>query len=295
MKTKKRIKQRKKNYTKELFDSIWPFAAVIAGVFALALLERLLPPEADAWLTAAVKAVISAVLLVLLVFRWGPAKMPLPGILTVIAAVLLLWMYLLPDHIEVLAKVFLIAAGCVLAVIAQCRRVGFGREYAIMISFFALAVLQLTSGIEFQSGAQFPYWLPALIAAALCSGLIAVLMGKDLLHLEDERTSECVCLVILAAAAAFVIVQYSAVGLNYALDTSAPETYTVQITDKDTSSTRGSTTYYLTADSPDGELEFTVPGHTYRTVEEGDSVSLLLYDGAFGDPYYLLQTSGKEN
>lgn len=289
MKASKNTKQANRKNRKEKKNPIWIFLLIFAVLISYMILDARLPAQAADGLNIAVKAVISAVLLAVLVFRWLPEGMPVCGALSVLAAVLLLWVFLLPDKAAMLAAVLLIAAGSVLAVIAQCRRTGFGNVYEITVSLLLLTVFSFRDDLVFRDAPQeLHYWLPGLIAGLICGTSLAVLMGRGILHLEDERTSECVSLVILAAAAAFVIVQYSAVGLNRALDTSVPEEYAVQITNKRTSHSRNSTNYYLTADSPDGELEFSVSRREYRAAEEGDTVTVSLCAGAFGDAYYIL-------
>lgn len=285
---KHRKKAVRKNSKGRKQGKLWPYLLAFAVALGLLFLESLLPPSSGIWIAVGLRTAISLLALGMLFFKWMPEKMPVCGVLNVLATVLLLWIFLLPAKADVLAAVFLIAAGSVLAVIAQCRCVGFGTIYAVTVALYMLSALTLRDGLLFQSGAQLPYWLPALIAAILCGACIAVLVGRDILNLEDERTSECVCFVILATAAAFFTVQYAAIGLNYALDTSAPEEYTVQITDRHSSGSHRSRSYYLTVNAPDGDLEFSVSRDCYRSAEAGDSATVCLFDGAFGDAYYLL-------
>ena len=91
---------------------------------------------------------------------------------------------------------------------------------------------------------------------------------------------------------ATVIVSLGILGqLNYVLDFSEPETYVVEVMDKEQDRGHKSTSYHCTVALPDGEImELNMGASTYRGIEVGKDVTVTYHGGAFGLPFYIVES-----
>ncbi|MBQ8402889.1 MAG: hypothetical protein IJX55_00495 [Clostridia bacterium] len=86
----------------------------------------------------------------------------------------------------------------------------------------------------------------------------------------------------------FLLTFYYAENLNYAFDFSAPQEYRTVVSEKDYSSNRGGTNYYLTVYVNGKMVDLRVQGRVYDEYEVGDFVNVSIYEGAFGMTYYTM-------
>ena len=78
--------------------------------------------------------------------------------------------------------------------------------------------------------------------------------------------------------------------LNYLLDFNEPETYVLEVSDKQVDRGHKSTSYYCTVTMPNGEiLEVNMSASTYRSIEVGEDISVTYHKGAFGIPFYTVE------
>lgn len=155
----------------------------------------------------------------------------------------------------------------------------------------AISTVAATQTYTYQY-AVFPFWpvslAVALILTATCvCGFIRkgyVDWKEDLLHLA------CACV-----AALFVggfLAELTIGNLNYALDTAPATEITSPVLDKraTTGSGRGSLSHrYLTVTVNGQPLEVEVPSSLYKATEKGDTVTVHLGEGAFGQRYCYIE------
>lgn len=136
---------------------------------------------------------------------------------------------------------------------------------------------------------EFPFWLPSLIAAVcLCAlSVICVFFLKDLLRKKSER----VLVPVLTLTFSFLFVWVALGVFNYSLDTGTPQQIVADVYDMRVSSGgRGPTVYELTLQTREGEeITLNVGQRVWHEVKEGDRVTVSLYEGALGEPYYIYE------
>ena len=133
----------------------------------------------------------------------------------------------------------------------------------------------------------FHFWRVSLLAAVLLGAGGIYLVANGILTLKDNRISEKVCLCLLTFFMGFVLTWATAMNLNYALDTSEPKVYSLEIIEKDISSSRSGTDYYLYVELHGEKRRLTVSQSDYHSCDIGDDHYVYLYSGAFNDPYYI--------
>ena len=75
--------------------------------------------------------------------------------------------------------------------------------------------------------------------------------------------------------------------LNYLLDLHPEQSYVSEVTDKHIVEQPKADDYYCIVKQPDGQtMELTLTQWRYQSVDIGDEISILHYDGAFGIPFY---------
>ena len=78
--------------------------------------------------------------------------------------------------------------------------------------------------------------------------------------------------------------------LNYMLDQSEPTVYEMVIEEKDIDrGYKSRTDYYIFFDHGGKELKMEVSSETYAAHEVGDTLPVMLYDGAFDKPYFIIE------
>ena len=155
----------------------------------------------------------------------------------------------------------------------------------------AISTVATTQTYTYQN-TVFPFWPVSLaVALILTAASVCTLIRKgyvdwreDLLHLA------CACV-----AALFVggfLAELTIGNLNYALDTTPATEITSTVLDKraTTGSGRGSLNHhYLTVTVNGRPLEVEVPSSLYKATEKGDTVTVHLGNGAFGQEYCYIE------
>lgn len=234
-----------------------------------------------------------------------------------LSAVLLYFSYFWKKDNPILAKALLIITACLpwITVLGMSRRYLMLAETVLLytsigallywniryrcsqLSVFILAFFFLLSTMELcrryiyaepVEGMQ--HWLVYLICAIVAAGLVGFLAFYDIIYLKDDRTSEKVGLCILAAFLGFVLSWSTANNLNYMLDQSEPTAYELVILQKDTDSApRGGISYYLVLDHFGEDLQMKVSSDQYHASDVGDTLPVMLYEGAFDKPYFIIE------
>ncbi len=298
MKPKHRTHKRRKNRQRRTLlmrfaDLDRSLKALILAELALALLlvsflllRNALPSVLPVRLTFAA-SVCLPILLFSLHRRYKPA--PFGQILNLLSAVKLTVAALLT-----MPRLFALGTAILLVVhVAYLIYLLWHRDWseALLLQLFlcileAISTFAATQTYTYQN-AVFPFWpislAVALILTAACVyGSIRkgyVDWKEDLLHLA------CACV-----AALFVggfLAELTIGNLNYALDTAPATEITSTVLDKraTTGSSRGRSHRYLTVTVNGQPLEVEVSSSLYKATEKGDTVTVRLGDGAFGQPY----------
>lgn len=134
------------------------------------------------------------------------------------------------------------------------------------------------------------YWVFSLVMALLAGIVACYFIHRGLRWLLDEDTVlERICVCFVVSFAVFMISWSTANNINYFLDFSEPEEYCMTIADKDIDSSRSGTYYEFTLVYEGKEIELDVSQSEYYQYEIGDSFSVDLYQGFFGDAYYIAE------
>lgn len=148
--------------------------------------------------------------------------------------------------------------------------------------------MDLYTFVQNPNGAHF--WKISLTLAAVGCVVCIHLLLQGKIQLKDNRLSERVFLPILVLGGCFSLFWLTAQNLNYALDSSTPTRFETVITEKNEYHSKSVTSYYLTVRLNGEAVEMSVLSGEYERVQIGDAYSVLQYDGAFGDAYYIPNT-----
>lgn len=292
MSTKKTSKKKsnKNSYFQE--HPLVLLAAAFALMFVVIFLEK--SPKLQAMRDSRIYLLGLGVLITggLLYFTWFFRKKPtrLEQILLTIAA-LLLWLPIIisSDRVMLLIKMALFAAllGDFLFHFAGDKK--YTMFSNVVTAFLGLMLLFSAMDYTYVSGhGDVPFWRIGLLSALAITIHFASLLRKDKIRLKDNSRPEKIALCLVVLFLSFALVSFNADNLNYALDTSKAEEYSAPILKKNISG--GRTTYYeFTAEIEGEERVFNVSQSEYFKKEVGDSLTVELYDGAFGKPYYIYE------
>ena len=158
-----------------------------------------------------------------------------------------------------------------------------GPTIATLLLAFSMLLLSADSQYYCYADGYFPFLIPTLILGTLVGTGLAFLK-RD----KSDSTKAFVVSLISFCVISIFIMNILIIHLNYTLDFSSPQEYTVTIEDKHHINRRkGKDTY---------KLELTVDGQTikqgvdsddYDAYEIGDDYSVQKYNGAFGKVFYL--------
>lgn len=105
---------------------------------------------------------------------------------------------------------------------------------------------------------------------------------------KGQMIMACALMFIMATFIATGFFLVAATNLNYMLDFSRPEQYTLLVIDKDTDThVKAPTEYQLILLYEEREITMNVSLSEYQTYEIGDYFQVELYQGFFGDAYYI--------
>lgn len=161
--------------------------------------------------------------------------------------------------------------------------------FALGFALICLSTMHLYTSVQNPNGLHFG-WISLCLAAVGCVICIFLLV-KGKIQLEDNRLSERIFLPILVLGGCFSLFWMTAHNLNYALDRSAPTRFETVITDKRSEyHSKSGTSYYVTVRLNGEAVNLSVLSGEYAQVQIGDAYSVMQYDGAFGDAYYIPNT-----
>ena len=132
------------------------------------------------------------------------------------------------------------------------------------------------------------FLVPSILITVAVTGVCIILLIKDKIPIKDKKNDTKagkIAIVFLAIMASFALSWSIFYHLNFALDTSEPVKCEEKIIEKDTSGGKR-TNYYFYVEIDGEERRIEVPRSIYRQYEEGDTLEIFLYDGAFDDPFY---------
>lgn len=228
---------------------------------------------------------------VLLYFAWvAKSRPPKTGqiIMTLMAAVFWQGLIIPSRRALLLSNMILVFAGIGYLFYLWFRRNQINKPLLGAAAFFGLMLMQFNMDYTFLDGKEH-YWLISLVLALLVGAVGCYLMIRGLIVLKDDRISEKICWCFLVTFAAFVLFWTTANNLNYLLDFSQPQQCFMTIAEKDIDSSRSGTYYEFTLVYEGKEIELDVSQSEYYQYEIGDSFPVDLYQGFFGDAYYIAE------
>jgi len=154
-----------------------------------------------------------------------------------------------------------------------------------------LPLMEMVGNYVFaEATVAFPFWPVSVSVMVLTTAAVTWLVAKGYWHLKDDRTSEKVCVCIIAAFFAFIMSEFCLWHANYIFDTSEPATYELTIGEKKLETHSKSGTDYILMVSRNGQtLEMEVSQSEYYRYEVGDQLPIALYEGFFHQPYYIAE------
>lgn len=268
--------------------------AVWLGTLFLIASPKTLEFRKTIFFTIGIKVLVSAVILYFAFLHKSAKGLPIWGKICMILGAVLLFTAFLPVKVSIVMSVLILVLQSVLfafTLTTICNPAGPG--VVMMLTMLKLLSVDSEGWSFVNNPGGFHFWAVALVGMAIVGFAFYEMLRRGFIKLKDNRTSGRVSIVLMAGVIAFIGTWCSVSNLNYALDTSAPQTYQTEIVGKRISSGKN-TTYYLKAQAPEGELDFDVSENLYYLVETGDGGKLLKYQGAFSDPYYVLQLDNIE-
>ena len=228
---------------------------------------------------------------VLLFFAWvARSRPPKAGqiIMTLMAVVFWLSLIIPSRRILLLSVMILVFVGIGYLLYLWLRNGKIHKPLLAATAFFCLMFMQFNMDYTFLDGKEH-YWQISLVLALVVGAVGCYLMMKGMIVLEDDRISEKICWCFVATFAAFVLFWTTVTNLNYLLDFSQPQQCFMTIADKDIDSSRSGTYYEFILVYEGKEIELDVSQSEYFQYEIGDSFSVDLYQGFFGDAYYIAE------
>ena len=158
-----------------------------------------------------------------------------------------------------------------------------GPTIATLLLAFSMMLLSADSQYYCYADGYFPFLIPALI--------LGILVGTGLSFLKRDKsdsTKAFVVSLISFCVISIFIMNILIIHLNYTLDFSSPQEYTVTIEDKHHIKRRkGKDTYKLELTVDGQTIKQEVDSDDYDAYEIGDDYSVQKYNGAFGKVFYL--------
>lgn len=138
---------------------------------------------------------------------------------------------------------------------------------------------------------DFTFGNSALGWMLLISGGIYLLLFLPIIRISRHTRHRIIG--SLGIVIAMVFLGMGTVGqLNYLLDYGSSDSQVLEVVDKRMSRGPKSTSYYCNVLLPNGDtMELTMSFGTYRDVEIGDNVTVTSYSGAFGIPFFIVDSN----
>ena len=158
-------------------------------------------------------------------------------------------------------------------------------------AFFMVSMIHTSDRYTYiVDGEDMQNWPVYLAAAIVVAVVFIVLAAKNIIYIKDDRASESIGLCLFAALLGYVLSSVTINNLNYMLDQSEPAVYEMVIEEKNIDrGYKSRTDYYIFFDHGGKELKMEVSSETYAAHEVGDTVPVMLYDGAFDKPYFIIE------
>lgn len=230
---------------------------------------------------------------VILYFAWiWKKKSSKPAKWTLTAAAVTVWFPLLiPSYRVFLWTATVLEFLGIGILLWEQIRLGKHSEPLLYVAAFLLLILMSNAGgytfVENPNGLHF--WEISL-TFTLLSGIFAgylVFTGK--LKLKDDRKSERIAFAAAGFLVGFFLIWPTMLNLNYLLDNRPPEIYEMPVQEKDINTSGKNTTYHIYVSFQGEALDLEVSQSQYDGYAVGDQVPVALYQGAFGDPFYVVE------
>lgn len=267
---------------------------ILGSIFAVVEIFPVMRPIRDAlWYRIVLKLLLSAV--VLYGTYLGARTPPLfAKIALTVSLILYVWASLLihADRILMLLAIGVLFILLFCALYLYLRR---QEHYIVLtgcIAFVGLFNLLVTDCYTFvYSPGKLHFWLVPVLVSVVPTAVCAVLLYKRKIVLDDNRFSERFFASLLVFVCSAAILWSTINNLNYALDTSVPTVYaTSSIASKSIQRhSRAPNDYVFCVNINGDSVTMYVSHEQYDAHNVGDPYPILLYDGAFSDPYYIPQ------
>lgn len=226
---------------------------------------------------------------VLLYFAWvAKSRPPRPGQIIMTLMAVIFWQSLIipSRRMLLLSNMLLVFVGIGYLLYLWFRKDQINKPLLGATVVLGLMLMRFNMDYTFWDGKEH-YWLISLVLALLVGAAGCYLMIKGLIVLKDDRISEKICWCFLVTFVAFVLFWTTANNLNYLLDFSQPQQCFMTIAEKDIDSSRSGTYYEFALVYEGKEIELDVSQSEYYQYEIGDNFPVDLYQGFFGDAYYI--------
>ncbi len=129
-------------------------------------------------------------------------------------------------------------------------------------------------------------WIP-LAVSVIMTAIVAVGIWRGYLYLKDDSTANRILIPICVLVMSFCTLFLYTSNLNYCFDDSPPRAYEVQVVDREADLSGETINYVLTVRIGGEDVELYVNHEVYKAHEKGSALTVALYDGAFGEAYYI--------
>ena len=168
------------------------------------------------------------------------------------------------------------------------------QKHTEVLLFVTAVLLLIASGnassytfVENPNGMHFG--LPTVLFTLLAGAFSGYLIFFGRLKLKDDRKSERITFVFAGFLVGFFLTWPTILNLNYLLDNQISQVYEMPVEEKDINTSGKNTSYHLYVSFQGGQLKLDVSQSQYYAYEPGDIVPVTLYEGAFHDPFYIVE------
>lgn len=207
-------------------------------------------------------------------------------IVTALSIVLFLLSMVLPDKIRILVNIVLLLVLMYYLAISMLNKLTIGKLSLIWtteVVCFGLLLFIQSDYYFFTGNGTMTFYVVSLMVGVSLGILLPVLKRETL-----KSLSVCIKKGVVIAFCATLVSIIVLPNLNYVLDFSKPQFMSVEISGKKANNVfRGPDTYEFMFES-EGETYFiNVPENIYDEYRSGDTFQLLVYNGAFGEEFYI--------
>lgn len=230
---------------------------------------------------------------VILYFAWiWKKKSSFPAKCTLTAIACVVWFPLLIPNFKVflLAATVLEFAGVAVLLWEQINLKKHTEPLLYVTAFLLLVAAGNATSYTFVENPNGMHFGLVTALLTLLAGIFAgYLVFSGTLKLKDDRKSERIAFVFAGLLVGFFLVWPTILNLNYLLDQQIPEVYEMPVEEKDINTAGKNTSYYLYVSFRGEQLKLDVSQSQYYHYEKGEVVPVTLYEGAFHDPFYIVE------